>query len=263
MPRSLFPQMLFKLEDVGQSEAYKSPWLSAFGARSELQGFLSRRCSKEFLSLYIARHPQLVDSAVEPGLFLDSVPEVRVAQRLHEFGLLPETKRRRFIETVSNYAIEGYDMSALDDDRIRALFTEQEYRELLERVRGELLPRLDDVRMDWELNHPSTQRAEEYMDQLLAWFDILKGIFVDDEVATNIVERETDAAREWILDNTPHEPERSARTLGTVDTTEAPQGERSIFDDIDDAEEETAERRLEAAQRLQADGPTRQVGRQA
>ena len=183
VPRSLFPQMLLKLEEIGQSKAYKSPWLSAFGARSELQGFLARRCSREFLSLYIARDPQLVDSAAEPRLFLDSVPEVRVAQRLHEFGLLPETKRRKFVETVSNYAIEGHDMSALEDDRIRALFTDQEYSELLERVRGELLPRLDDVRMDWEVNHPSTQRPEEYMDQLLAWFDTLKGIFVDDDVA--------------------------------------------------------------------------------
>ena len=237
VPRSLFPEMLLKLEEVGQSKAYKSPRLSAFGARSELQGFLARRCSKEFLSLYIARDPQLVDSAAEPGLSLDSVPEVRVAQRLHDFGLLPENKRRRFVETVSNYAIDGRDMSALEDDRIRALFTDQEYSDLLERVRGELLPRLDDVRMDWEINHASTELPEEYMDQLLAWFDTLKGIFADDEVATDIIEQETDAVREWILENTPDEPERSARTLGTVEATKAPQSERSIFDDIDDAEE--------------------------
>ena len=236
VPRSLFPQMLVKLQEVGQSKAYKSPWLSAFDARSQLQGFLARRCSKEFLSVYIAQNPQLVDNAAQPGLFLDSVPEVRMAQRLHEFGLFPETERRTFVRTVSDYAIEGNDMSALEDDRIRALFTDQEYGELLDRVRLELLPRLDDVRMDWETNHPSTERPEEYMDQLLAWFESLKSIFADDEVATNVIEQETEAAREWILENTPNEPERSARTLGTVETPEAPQGERSIFDDIDDAE---------------------------
>ena len=239
VPRSLFPQMLLKLEEIGPSKTYKSRWMSAFGARSELQGFLARRCSKEFLSLYIARNPQLVDSAAEPGLALDSVPEVRIAHRLHEFGLLPDTKRRKFIETVGNYAIEGRDMSALEDDRIRALFTDKEYSELLEHIRRELIPRLDDVRMDWEVNHPSTQRPEEYMDQLLVWFDTLKAIFADDEVAADIIAQETDAVGEWILETTPDEPERSARTLGTVETTEAPRGERSIFDDIDTAEQET------------------------
>ena len=89
----------------------------------------------------------------------------------------------------------------------------------------------------------------------------VKGIFADDEVATDIVEQETDAAREWILENTPDEPERSARTLGTVETTEAPQGERSIFDDIDDPEEETPQRGRDATERLHADGPSKQVGR--
>ena len=238
LPRSLFPQMILKLQAIGPSEAYKSPTLSAFGGRGELQGFLARRCSKEFLTLYIAREPQLLDNVAEPGLFLDSVPEVRLAQRLHEFDLLPEAKRRTFVETVSEYAVEGHDMSALEDDRIRALFTEQEDSGLVGRVRAELLPRLDDVRMDWEMNHPSTQRPDEYMDQLLVWFDTLKRIFPDDGVATGIIEQEAEAAREWILEKTPDEPARSPRRLGTVETTEAPQGERSIFDDIDHAQNE-------------------------
>ena len=149
-PRSLFPQMLAKLQEITPSKAYKSPLLSRFGARRDLQGFLTRRCSREFLSLYVARHPELLDGVAEPGLFLDAVPEVRLAKRLHEFGLLPEEKRKKFVETVSSYAIEGEDTDALSNIGIRALFTDEEHDELLESVRNELLPRLDDVRRDWE-----------------------------------------------------------------------------------------------------------------
>ena len=67
VPKSLFSQMLAKLQEITQSKAYKSPLLSKFGARRDLQGFLGRRCSKEFLSLYLARHPELLDRVAQPG----------------------------------------------------------------------------------------------------------------------------------------------------------------------------------------------------
>ncbi len=233
VPRALFSEVLSKLQEIERSRVYKSPFLSAFGARRDLQGFLARRCSKEFLSVYVAGNPGFVDRVVDPGLFLDTVPEVRVAERLYEFGLLPETKRRKFVETVGSYAIEGEDMSAVEDVAIRALFTDDEYGELVKRVRSELLPRLDDVRGEWEGNYPANERPEEYMGQLLTWFDNLKDTFADDEVARSIIEREAEAAREWIVENTPEEVERSPRKLGNVETAGAPQGGRSIFDDID------------------------------
>ena len=175
------------------------------------------------------------------GLFLDTVPEVRLAERLHEFGLLPEEKRKKFVETVSSYAIEGEDTYALNNVGIRAIFTDEEHDELLERVRSELLPRLDDVRRDWEGNHSSDERPEEHMQQLLTSFDTLEDVFADDEFAMRIIEREIEATQEWIAENTPEEPERSPRTLGSVETAAPPQSVRSIFDDIDDRDEESAD----------------------
>ena len=38
---------------------------------------------------------------------LSAVPEVGLAVRLHEFGLLPEENRRKFVRTVSEYAVDG------------------------------------------------------------------------------------------------------------------------------------------------------------
>jgi hypothetical protein len=233
VPKSLFPQMLAKLSELARSKSYRSPWLATFGAKRDLQGFLARRCSKEFLSLYLHHNPGLVDQVSEPGLFLDTVPEVRLARRLHEFGLLPEVKRKRFIDAVSNYAIEGEDTYALDDDGIRSLFTDDEFEYLVERVRTELLPRLGDVRRSWQSNHSLEEPAEEHMQKLLDLFDSLKNQFDEDKSAIKLIDREIRHAAEWIDENTPEEPERSPRKLAKVKAPEKPQSTRSIFEDID------------------------------
>ncbi|MDQ5986395.1 MAG: hypothetical protein CSYNP_02119 [Syntrophus sp. SKADARSKE-3] len=234
VPKPLFPQMLAKLSELSNSKLYKSAWLSSFGAKRDLQGFLARRCSKEFLSAYLHHNPGLIEQVSEPGLFLDTVPEVRLAKRFYEFGLLPEENRKKFVETVSNYAIEGEDMDALDDDEIRGLFTNDEFEELVEKVRVELLPRLGDVRRRLQSEvRPPFESPEEHMQQLLECFDSLKNRFSDDPSAVKLIDREVHITHEWIGENTPEEPERSSRKLGKVDGTERPQSKRSIFDDID------------------------------
>ena len=233
VPKPLFPLMLAKLDEFSASKSYKSAWLSTWGANWALQGFLSRRCSKEFVSLYLEHHPDLLDRVSEPGLFLDTVPEVRLAERLHEFGLLPEDRRRKFVDTVSNYALEGQDADALNNEGIRTLFKDDEFEHLRERVRTELLPRLDDVRQAWESNHRSDDPAEEHMQQLLESFETLKKCFIDDESATRIIDREIRHTNEWIDEHTPEEPKRSPRKLGKVEAPDKPNSARSLFDDID------------------------------
>jgi hypothetical protein len=103
-----------------------------------------------------------------------------------------------------------------------------------ERVRRELLPRLDDVRRDVELNHRSHEPPEEHMSSLMESFETLKEYFGDDQDAARIIEREEEYANEWIGENTPEEPKRKPRKSGKVETAERPAGDRSIFDDIDD-----------------------------
>lgn len=240
-PRALFPMMLSKLEEITKSRSYKSVWLSAFNARRDLQGFLAQRCSKEFLTLYVEKHPEILAKVSEPGLMLSVVPEVRLAMRLNEFGLLPEEHRKKFVETVSDYAAEGEDTDPLDSASIRSLFTDDEYENLVQRVRAQLLPKLDNVRLEHQLNHTSDEPPEEHMYQVLSSFDTLKNCFTDDADAMKIIEREIRRANEWIGDHTPEEPKRKPRILGKVGTPESSNTVRSIFDDIDadgDSEEE-------------------------
>jgi hypothetical protein len=134
---------------------------------------------------------------------------------------------------VSNYALEGKDADALDDDGIQSLFTDDEFEDLVKRVRSELLPRLADVRLRLESDHSLDEPPEEYMQQLLECFDSLKSRFDDDEGAIKIIDEQIRRTRGWIADNIPEKTEKSPRKLGKVEASEKPQSTRSIFDDID------------------------------
>lgn len=233
VPKPLFSMMLSKLDSFAPSTSYKSPSLSVWGMRRALQGFLARRCSKDFLSVYLQHHPELLVDVSEPGLFLDSVPEVRLAERLHELGLLPEDHRKKFVATVSNYALDGEDTDALRNEGIRTLFHDDEFDDLVQKVRIELLPRLGDVRREWQSNHSSGDPAE-HMQPLLESFETLKKRFADDQDATKIIDGQIQRANEWIGEQSPEEePERRPRKLGKVAAGIRAENERSIFDDID------------------------------
>lgn len=231
IPKPLYPLMLKTLSTFSKSESYKSEWLSKFVARRGLLGFLARRCSKEFLSLYLQHNPGLLEQVSKPGLYLDIVPEVWLAKRLHEFGLFPEEARRMFVDTVSKYALEGEDVEALIDDGIRSMFTDDEFKNLVRRVRDELLPQLDGLRCQLEAGYSSGTSPEEHMQRFLENLDSLKKRFHKIESATTLIDQEIAYIKEWIDEN--KEPERSPRKLGKVETSRGPHSARSIFDDID------------------------------
>ena len=234
IPKILFPLLLLRLAEFSTSNEYKSESLSAWRAKSAIQGFLARRCSKEFLSLYVDKNPDILDEVSKPGLYLSVGSKVDLAVRLYELGLLPENNRKMFVAKVSEYAITGQDLYALEDVDIRKVFTDHEFQELKRNVHTRLLPRLDDVRLHVQLNHNSDETPEEHMAQLLGSFEALKNHFADDTRALETIEHETVLAKKWISDHTyDEERERKPRTLGKVEMPDNPHGVRSIFDDVD------------------------------
>jgi energy-coupling factor transporter ATP-binding protein EcfA2 len=236
VPKSLFSMMVTRLREFSVSDKYKVQWMSSWGAKRALYQFLARRCSKEFLDLYLEEDPDILNRVSEPGLSLDVVPEVDLAVRLHEVGLLPEENRKKFVEAVSNYAIDGEDVYALEDNDIRHVFTDGEFEELVRVVRMKLLPRLAEMRERVQMNHDSSESRDEHMQRTIELFNALKMRFSDDVNAIRIIERETELANEWIVETDPPEPSRSPRILGSVEPAEERRGSRSIFDDIDDRE---------------------------
>lgn len=237
VPKSLFPMMITRLSEFAASDKYKVQWMSSWMARRTLYRFLASRCSKEFLALYLEQDLELLNRISEPGLGLSFSPEVDLALILHGFDLLPEESRKQFVKTVSNYAIEGEDVRALDDADMRRVFTESEFEELVQSVRTGLLPKLADVRKNVQLNHELSDPPDEHMQNLLESFSTLKKRFGEDEDAVKIIERETNLAHDWIAETEPPGPKVSPRTLGAVEPSEERRGTRSIFDDIDDDNE--------------------------
>jgi len=233
VPKPLYPQMIARLTEFTASEKYKSQHLAIWGAKWSLHSFLTRRCSKEFLTLYLQTNPELIDKACRPGLFLNSSSEVALAVRLHEFGLLPEENRRIFVQAVSAYAVSGEDEYALDDEDIRSVFTDAEFDALIARVRADLLPRLGRMREKEQDGYRADEPADEYLEHLFESFKTLKNMFSDDAEAVQIIDREIDLAKDWINDNDRVRPDRAPRSLGAAGTIDKPHGTRSIFDDVD------------------------------
>lgn len=233
----LFPLVLARLSEVFVVGQYKSPVLARWIGRGRVDSFLASRCSKEFLLLYIEKHPDVLKRVSEPGLFLNSVAEVDLAIRLHELALLPENHRKHFVETVVSYAMDGEDLYAIESLRIQSVFTSAELVAFRHRIRADLLPSLANIRETWQNNRDSDQRPDEHIDPLLESFSALKKEFADDAAIVSKIDFEIQLARDWSQQLLADEPDdkRPARTFGDVDSADTlPPQARGIFDDVDE-----------------------------
>jgi hypothetical protein len=238
LPKALFPLVLKRLDEFSsQTNTHKSPLLAHWYSQSRLDSFLATRCSKDFLAQYIEAHPDILPRTSDPGLMLNSVTEVDLAVRLNELGLLPEEHRKKFVNTVTAYALNGEDLYALESHQIQSVFTSVELADFRERVRNELVPKLSDVRQEWESNYSSDGSPDEHIEPLLSSFSALKEEFADDPAILTQIEREIRFAQSWISDHTPDDSgkKRPERTFGEVDAQDQPPIlHRGIFDDVDE-----------------------------
>ena len=113
------------------------------------------------------------------------------------------------------------------------MFTDREFKDLLDKVHNQLIPRLEDVRRDIEENYQTNESAEEHMQPFLDTLEILKKHFGNNIQTNKIIGEQIDLANDWISENTVEEPEIEIEALGNIDAKEPGILSRSIFDDID------------------------------
>jgi hypothetical protein len=200
-----------------------------------LYTFLATRCVRGFLSLYLRLHPELGDLICEPGSYLSAVAEVDLLVRLHEFRLLPEAWRKRFVERAARLAVEIPDLDFLSVRSIRSLFHQDEIATILETVRKELLPALSSIVDEWGSNCDADRDPEEWFYPLRDVVKILSTEFKADPAVVSILdaaEAEISRAIESILEDRPPNGEDDDYHFegGSRSETES---ERSVFDDID------------------------------
>lgn len=237
LPKSLFGLILHKLDEDVSTKRYKSPFLSKWYLKDRIDSFLSFRCSREFLALYLDKHPDVFSRVSKPGLSLSSVSEVDLAIRLHEEALLPEDTRRAFVEQVVAYTLEGQDFFAVDSARLQGVFADDELADFRRRIRADLVMSLGKARRTWQSDQSrSDQTPEEYMEPLLEGFDWLKTECKDDPSLVDRIDAQIKLTREWVAEKQEEDPkeERPGRTFEDVETeNDLPATTRSIFDDID------------------------------
>ena len=184
-------------------------------AKNSLHSFLASRCSPRFLSQYLQHDSDLLTEVSRPGLLLYAVSEVPLAKRLHEFGLLPERHRRKFVNTVSGYALDGQDASALDGKSVRSMFTKNEFVKLVQRIRLETLPRLDDIRSECEdLEFLEVVSPEDQMHPFFEFCDSLLSQFGDDQDTSEWIDQQVSLAWNWVNENQEYWPDEDPTAVG-------------------------------------------------
>ena len=233
VPRSLFREVMGKLDELDEVAQRHPDDLTRYAATRGLLAFLARRCSDEFLRLYLDRHPELLNRISEPGMSLAYVSEVPLALRLHELALLPEVHRKRFLDTVSTYLLNAWDAGALSNPRIRNLYQRDEFDGLIQSVRDEILSDLDGIRdreeSDWDEDVP----PDDWMQQLKDFLNALESYFKDEQEIVDRIDDQLSSIESWIRGHIDCEYEGDERLIGRVELPVAPTGGRSIFDDID------------------------------
>jgi hypothetical protein len=203
-----------------------------------LYSFLAFRADKSFLSRYLNRHPELYSELSKGTAYLSSRTSAYLLARLHEFELLPELWRIKFVEMVTRISIDMPDAEFLSSVNIRSLFSEREIADLLKRIELELLPTLSDIVEELEANYDGDEDPDEYFSQFADTLTVFKEEYPESSEARSQITKalnKIDSAIEYIRDETPEEererePDYDSSYWGGHGQFG---GERSIFDDVD------------------------------
>ena len=196
-----------------------------------LHRFFAHRCDREFLAQYIGRYPQFI-SSLRVGSYIYAVSDIEVIVRLHECGLLPEQKRIDVVSTIRDLAVETPDAGFLRRS-IRNVFTENELSDILDRVRIELLPNLDDTIDHWRGNCDNNDPAE-YFDELTNALDDYHSEFADDQDADIQITTALRKIKQVIAEMRSEQPQQpdSDDYYGKSSSGGKPDDSRSVFDDV-------------------------------
>lgn len=225
VPHSRYDALLRRLDSGSRDDAKH---------RGSLIDFLAARCDKSFLSAYIALHPDFV-SRLRFGSYIVAYAEVNLLVRLKEYGILPEETRKAAVARFATLAIDTPDMGFLAK-RPRQLLIPQELISILERIRDELLPNLNQTICDWKSNHDGIADPEEYFRDLKDSLADLSREYeqLGDKHSTGVIAdayTEIDNVVEQLNDELPENTNDSTYQQDLPPSTNLTS--RSIFEDVD------------------------------
>ena len=154
--------------------------------------------------------------------------------KLHEYDLLDDADRNKVIDSLFKFAQEG-DLYALEDEDVQKLFKGDEFAIFKDKVRAEIVPKLSDIRYDFESNYDrgGINEADEHMEHYLDALKTIKETFEDSSIH-NIIDQEESRAQDWISENKGTKYEKPSRKLDLAKSEKSFITSRNIFDDIAD-----------------------------
>jgi hypothetical protein len=236
IPKNLFGNMVSKLLDFSRSDMYKTGYLSTWAAGWKTCNFLARRCSKDFLKIYLKENDKIFEKIAKPAMAFDYSAEINLVVKLHEESLLPEATRLAFVAYVGGLTISGDDLTLLKDEDLQGVFQENELLEVKSSIKEKLIPDVATIRKkkssEFRIHNEDT--AEEHMEDLFDRYNILLDEFEDDPEILTLLENEVAEAKHWVGENSGYERNKKPeRKLNTSNNSKEFKTVRSIFDDID------------------------------
>lgn len=225
VPPQLFDTVSARLESALKSEEK---------TQDSIYGFLSFRCSCDFLSVFLRRNKEFV-AGLRVGAYLTAVSDVRLLGRLHEFNLLSEDTRKAVVAAIGEIAIDTPD-SGFMRKGIKGLFTDQELIEIMEEVRRKVMPSIPELIDSCKNNYFSGdvdshfEELESTIKDFGAHFENSGGELLADKVRTGL-DLIAEAITE-IKQNQDPDPE-SVSFPSSKSTTDTEDASHSIFDDVD------------------------------
>jgi hypothetical protein len=105
--------------------------------------FLARRSSAAFLRIYLSVDPDLPGTLCDFSSYVYAVPEPGALARIHQAGLLSERVRKQAVDRMAYLAVTTPDDGWLDGAAWKTLLTPDDRAMLLDKVRIDLVPRLE------------------------------------------------------------------------------------------------------------------------
>jgi hypothetical protein len=199
--------------------------------KSSVRLFLSGKSSDSFLRAYLDIDPGL------PGRMLDFHPQLNLADepdvlaRLHQAGLLSEQVRLRAVARTAEFAIEIPDSGWTTAGAWETLLTPSERTALMQRVREDLVPYLDDADPFGDEKEPGYDPIQDSLDGYKEAFE-REGDHETAQVVEIAARRRAEQPPNGYYDDDSGGGYQ--RPITSTRLAPPPASDRSIFDDIDE-----------------------------
>jgi len=202
--------------------------------------FLSHRCSKDFLQIYLDENRDILEDISRPGPYLYAVPEVALIKRLSDEGLFTNQYRIIFVSTVKDLAVRIPDPGFLTVKNVRSILSAAEIDDILKAVKEKVIPNLDDIINNLHSNYTSDDDPDSYFSELEDALRAYKKEFSNEKSIIFLIEKAQGKINSLINLLLSEYPSSESRTetweedVGDIPQIKSVPGERSIFDDIDE-----------------------------